>query len=589
MKEINPIGIRLAYTKLWRFSFVERKFNYSYVFKNNLTLVSRISNIVQKISYFFVFIMRSLSLYYKFLKKKLVVFIKYLFFVFPKIPTKLTALKVFLSKNKKSFFFFFGGYSKFKLKTKTISLILFYFFLVKRYLLNSTMFVGFSGCFFFEINFTAVIAKFKVFKKKFLMYKSVLLKKRIDSSKVNHFKKGSLIYKKYRLFLTTKIPFVSLSKLYNFVKKIASNNLKFRVFRYKNYFFLKRILRKRFKFKLKYNYYKKKFSRKKFFLKPSKRKRNRIALKKFFFLKTKKNQQVSKKFLKRIRTFNLKLIAKRRKRGKKHRKFLRKRVKIVKFLEFRRKSWFFLKRLFLKKLRQLRFKFLFLRKVSLKYKVKFFSISKKIFAHYFLFFTQMLKTKTNNTIMLSSNKLFILYNFYLKYSLENFFRKNNILGQTVIKFYFKNLYNYIKTDAIVRTVFRFFKKTKSKFYRKMVKRYFFYVQLMNIFILAIYTRNARLLTVYLSSLFVKTKRHNKILKDFSQLVFDFFLYIPVFLGVKLQMGGKFHGKSRAAKRTLHIYRNLIPILSFNAFIDYHFCNVDTYTGTFGLHVWLYYN
>lgn len=588
MKEINPIGIRLSYTKLWKFSFVERKFNYSYVFKNNLTLASKVSNIVQNISYFFIYIMRSLSLYYKFLKKKLLVFIKYLFFAFNKIPTKLTSLKVFFSKNRKNFFFFFGGYSKLKLKTKTLSLILFYFFLIKRYLLKSTMFVGFSGCFFFEINFTAVVSKFKIFKKKFLLYKALLLKKRIISKR-KQLKNKKIINKKYILFLTTKTPFISLTNLYTFVKKTSATNLKFAVFRYKNYFFLKRVLRKRFIKKSRYYYYQKKLLRKKkFFL----RKILNSRTKKSFFFKMYKE-----KFKKSIYFLNYfyksRFYLKNKSRKKKNKSF-RRRIfgnssKFIKFAQKKKKCWFFLKQLFLKKLKQLRFKFLLLQKIALKYNIKLFAFSKKLFANYFFFFMQMLKNKTSNNIILSSNKLFVIYNFYLKYTLEKFLNKNSGFVANSIKFYFKNLYNYIKTNVIARTVFYLLKKNKSKFYRKMVKRYFSFVHLMNVFILAIYTRNARLLSLYLSSLFVKSKRHNKVLSDFNQLVFDFFLYIPVFLGVKLQMSGKFHGKSRAAKRTLHIYRNLIPILSFNSFIDYHFCNVDTYTGTFGLHVWLYYN
>lgn len=579
MKEINPIGIRLGLNKFWRIPFVEKEFNYVFTLKNVLTVTSKIYSILQYSSHFLLYVVRKLFSYYQFLKKKFFLFFNFLFKAVFSMPKKISSLSAYFLKNNKTLFFFFDGYSKYQKKTKTISLLLFYFLLVKRTILSSNLFFSSSGLILFDINFIALVNKFKIFRQKFYIYKTAYVKTQF-LSKIKRKKKIKTIQlsKKYFLFLKNRKPFVSLSQLYNFILKSSNNSFIYSIFRFKKSFFLKRFLRKKNKIRYKKNFYlrlflKRKRFRNRHFLDRQFRKRKKIQrsrIRRFKFFK--------KRFFRRIFRFRYLSSLSVKKQIKKKKKFNFSKISL-----YKRKKWFFLKKLFLKKLRQLRFKIVFFKKILANKKITL--LSQKLLSYYYFYFNNMLCFINSNKIILNSNKIFVLYSYFLKYNLENFI---SYTSKQPLKLYFKNLYKYIKINKTNRHVFYLLRKRHFK-YKKLCSRYFFFIQTINILIIAISTRNARLVGLYLASALVRTKKHFQVLQNFRYLILEFFTKIPVFLGIKIKISGKFHGRDRSSTKILFIYRNLITILTFKSFLDYHYCPVDTYTGTFGLHTWLYYN
>jgi hypothetical protein len=182
-----------------------------------------------------------------------------------------------------------------------------------------------------------------------------------------------------------------------------------------------------------------------------------------------------------------------------------------------------------------------------------------------------------------SSKLFTLYIHYIKTHFENFFYKQYNL---IVKLYFKNYFKFIKINSGIKNIY--FMMRKHFFYKNLIKRYFFQLEMLNIFIIAIATRNVRLLVMYLGTLLERNRKHSKVLRNFKLLVLEFLVKIPIFLGLKLKISGKFHGKTRASSRTLYIYRNIFSIMTFKSKINYSYFAANTFTGIFGIHLWLFY-
>jgi hypothetical protein len=549
MKEINPIGIRLGYTKYWNSSIVFNRFNYKLSFKIYLTLKFRFFSLIENCSYFLLTIIKELAVYYQFYKKKIILYSKYLFYFFSQIPSGLRDFTLFFSQNQNSFYFFANGYSRFSKKLYNINLLLFFFCLVKRYVISICYFTNNVGEFFVELNFVSLVNKFKIFRRKFFTYKLMFLKRTLYFRKLNLFKQ-----KKRRYYLLNK-RFAS-KNIYRLLTKCNINHPSV-VFQKKKSFFLRLHLRRKRRFFFYYDVF---FHKRKL----------RFQKKSFIKLKRKKKKR-RKLYLIRLQRLLHRALFRRRFRTK------------VKF--FYKKKWFFLKIALLKKLKNLRLKFYFLRERILKYTTSaWFKINfETMIVNYFKFYTTNFLFKKQNILLFKSSKLFILYTFFLKYRLEKFLSDRYNFP---VYLYLKNFSKYLKINSVYRRSF-FLLKRKS-FIRFLLKRYFYLLENLNVFIVALSTRNVRLLSIYLGTLFQRTKKHHKVLKDFKFLILNFFTKMPIFFGIKVRVSGKFHGKSRSRTRTLYIYRNIIPLLTFRSKIMYHYRTLSTYTGIFGLHIWMFY-
>jgi len=153
------------------------------------------------------------------------------------------------------------------------------------------------------------------------------------------------------------------------------------------------------------------------------------------------------------------------------------------------------------------------------------------------------------------------------------------------------IFNFRNFDSIFlyRRVPSFFLKQyySYKFFQKQIKRNFYILPLYHIIILASYTKNLNLFNYYISFLMQRTRNHLSFFTYFLQLLENFFLIFANLYGIKLWVNGKFNGSTRAFFR----YYNIgIPmkLQQIHYSILYKKFYSNTYTGSFGIHLWLYY-
>jgi hypothetical protein len=87
----------------------------------------------------------------------------------------------------------------------------------------------------------------------------------------------------------------------------------------------------------------------------------------------------------------------------------------------------------------------------------------------------------------------------------------------------------------------------------------------------------------------KTKRHHFILNNIKSMCYIFFIiYKKYYIGIKLLIRGKFNGKTRRNKRFIFISKKS-SIQKFGVSLDYFYKELHTFTGSFGIHIWFFFN
>jgi len=220
-------------------------------------------------------------------------------------------------------------------------------------------------------------------------------------------------------------------------------------------------------------------------------------------------------------------------------------------------------------------------------------ISKLLFRRYF---TYLLKRYKNNK-RIKRNKLKrkaqLFVTKYIKIT-----RKFYFLSIILIKLELERLFtNFLRfpVKIILNNMYYYNLKKRSKALRKkLLKKFFFYKKknksfnsLIAVLNVAFRFSSAALIAQVIVQEMQKVKKHLGLLK-MLQVVFKNFLKISVtqIRGIKIKISGKMNGKLRANSQVFHIGIK-VPSQTLNANITYSFLEAFTYTGVFGIKVWLY--
>ena len=85
----------------------------------------------------------------------------------------------------------------------------------------------------------------------------------------------------------------------------------------------------------------------------------------------------------------------------------------------------------------------------------------------------------------------------------------------------------------------------------------------------------------------KTRKHSGLLYMLIAVLKQCLAYTPVaVLGIKIQIAGKINGKLRAKTRCFNVGLS-VPAQALCSNIDYSLVEAFTYTGVFGIKVWVY--
>lgn len=611
MKEINSFGLRLGFNKLWFFTFVPLKTQYTFSLKNYLILSQRITSFFNiNSAYIYNFLLKYLKTFLQYYKKK------YYYYLLNLLVVKggntayhVGNLSFFFDEKKRTFYLLQELLLHYRKKIKQISIFLFYFFLLKRYFISSFYYV-INNIIFIDINYSSIITRFTYLKQRYFFYKNIYLQKNIL------LRGTKFVVKSVKLYRLYNNKFGKVPRNYTFFYKF------FKQFRKKNNFSPYSIL-KPFIYIIQRLRLLKKFSRtlnkKYYFLLKNYFKYNKKDLKfiryfNFFFNKYfyPRNSRMFRSMSARILGKKVKIptgvlkknkffiirnrliyFSKKRKIVRQGRKFKSKHL-IKKSISKPKKSILLLKKKIKNFLMLLRIRLFFLHSVYFSLKnigKNFTDFSKKLMENYmylknkYLFvLTQIKPIKNDYNILLSSRKVFLLYSFYFKIALEKFLQLFFFKKLTVC-IYFKNLFKYLQTDFFLNKVYRVLRKNYRRRFRN--EKYYFFLEIFNIFFIALLTKNAKIFALYLAVLLAKTRKQKQIIAIVVSLIQKFMFRLNVFTSMRLRFVGKFSKKLRSSVLQFHIYANMIKRFRLVSFLNYAYKSVATFNGLGGIHVWFY--
>jgi hypothetical protein len=167
-------------------------------------------------------------------------------------------------------------------------------------------------------------------------------------------------------------------------------------------------------------------------------------------------------------------------------------------------------------------------------------------------------------------------NEHLKLNIQNFFNINNVLIYTIKS---KKKQKFLK-PAILKNLFYF---RYSPFFRKSLR--FIKTSFEN--------NNVKLLSFGVAKAIEKNPKHlkylsllNKILTIFYRnLILNKLKNFSCIRGYRIEIRGKFNGKSRAKKKI--IAKGPMPFSTFDSDIQYSYTTAYTKYGNFGIKVWIF--
>jgi hypothetical protein len=297
------------------------------------------------------------------------------------------------------------------------------------------------------------------------------------------------------------------------------------------------------------------------------------------------------------------------------------------YLNKKRKILFLLKSLLFQKKKILKFFFysktikkkicqnIKILKKNFKFRFKYFRIKKKFFFNsifnclsFFLkkniffiycnigiifkkkyFFLKKLKNQKKN-IFLKKKKILLIQLVLLKIFLEKFFF---IKQYIFIKFYFYN-FNTYKHSILLKFPIKYLiffkqlnlnnKKYKLKSYF-LKKKDFFYNKLKLLSIVAFTIIDIKFLIYQFCERITKSYKHKYAIKQINEFCQKLNIFNVNNYGIKILIQGKINAKRRTKKIFIK-YCKQPAVFSLINILDYSYFTAFTYTGTFGIHLWL---
>jgi hypothetical protein len=221
----------------------------------------------------------------------------------------------------------------------------------------------------------------------------------------------------------------------------------------------------------------------------------------------------------------------------------------------------------------------------LKPKNLFYFISRNLFFYKYLYlyynYIFFKKVKLQPIFFQHYKLQHLLINFY-KYLFEKFIR---FFFKKTFIFVFKNLFTYVYTNKYISSIYyKLFLLPQAKHFSK----FFYLLEMYNVLFIALQARNVNLILFYIATFFSIRHKHFFVLYQIIRNSFyDAFILFPNIVGIKLYIAGKFNGRLRSLSKQLVLKKN-IPVQRLVHKINYAQQNVVTFTGIFGIHLWLYY-
>ena len=191
-----------------------------------------------------------------------------------------------------------------------------------------------------------------------------------------------------------------------------------------------------------------------------------------------------------------------------------------------------------------------------------------------------------------SNNLYINIFFYKK-PLKKKFRKNR---KKKLKLPLKKITNYLTYYSnyniklsFKRIPLRGFHRNKSVLFYLIRKNLFvnpYVKKMIYIFGYSLYTKNLDIITNYIKQQLEKKKYHRKLIKQFHQLLNQFYMVHSTILGFKLQFKGRINSRKR--KNRLIFKNGKLPLTTLKHNIFYSFNEFKTPSGICSIKIFVFY-
>lgn len=198
--------------------------------------------------------------------------------------------------------------------------------------------------------------------------------------------------------------------------------------------------------------------------------------------------------------------------------------------------------------------------------------------------------KKKKFLFLKRKKLILLQLFLLKIFLEKYFF---LKKQLYIKFYFYNFNNYkafllLKFPILYLLFLKKLKKNNKKFKIKsffLKKNDFFFNKLNILTSIAFNLSDIKLLILQFCERITKIHKHKYAIKQINEFCQKLNIFNINNFGIKILIQGKINAKTRT-KKVLIKYCKESAVFSLVNILDYCYFTAFTYTGVFGVHIWL---
>lgn len=229
------------------------------------------------------------------------------------------------------------------------------------------------------------------------------------------------------------------------------------------------------------------------------------------------------------------------------------------------------------------------------YDFRIFNCSNILFIYFrvFSFVRKALKRRKKFLILKKNKKNF---------NIQNKKKRLNIYKNLLyIKYLKLHLSKYIKEFFLVKNVFIFcyrrnnYKKFYKRFIRKNFKKIFYkkyFKNVSKVVAQSLINKSAKLLSVGISVLFKREKKHTRFLGNLKNILNKFFKFFKskkkkfLLRGYRIEIKGKINGKPRKKKKI--ISHGPMPFSSLNSNLKYFFSESFTKYGVFGIKVWFFF-